>query len=187
MNILVHGFNVKNPKKSIGKLEPYIEDSFMFDYGWFGLWSVLRYNKREAIRLMKLIELNIGDTNVIAHSNGGAISVESARQGAVIKSLVIVNGALKSNTVFPDSIGRILVIHTNHDVPTRVARFFDKVPFIQLLIPNAWGAMGAIGSVTDDHRVTNINADDLKGHSDLFKKANIDKYARIISDWLDDE
>lgn len=173
MNTLIHGFNVHDPEKSIGKLQSFLDKSFMFEYGWFGLISVLLYNKREAKKLKKLLSAN-NENTVFAHSNGCAIAVESARKGAKIKTLICINPALKCNTKFPQSIERIIVIHTKHDKPTKAARFFDKVPFIQLIIPNAWGAMGARGSSLDDSRVKNWDLSfRLTGHSDFFENDNL--------------
>jgi hypothetical protein len=170
MDILVHGFNVKDPNDTIGKLQPYLDKPFVFNYGWFSLISVLLYNKREAKRL-KIVTSTYDGSTVYAHSNGAAIAVESARQGAKIKLLICINPALKCKTVFPESIERVIVIHTKHDRPTKAARFFDKVPFIQLLVPNSWGAMGAKGAKLTDERVFNWDLSGrLDGHSDFFKE-----------------
>ena len=174
MDILVHGYNVKDPKYTVGKLKPYVDTPFVFDYGWFSLISVLLYNKREAKRL-KVVTSGYEGSTVYAHSNAAAIAVESARQGARIKLLICINPALKCKTFFPESIERVIVIHTKHDRPTRAARFFDKVPFIQLLVPNSWGAMGAKGARLDDDRVFNWDLSDrLAGHSDFFKDDSIE-------------
>jgi len=186
MNILVHGFNVKDPEKTVGKLKPYVKDPIMFEYGWFGLISVLLYNKREAGKLKVLLDRNQGNSKsvVYAHSNGCAIAVEAARQGAKIDSLICINPALKCDTEFPDSIKTVLVIHTEHDRPTKAARFFDKIPFVQIIVPNAWGAMGAKGYTGTDNKVRNWNLSEwLKGHSDFFKKHNLDMFMDQLNKW----
>ena len=173
-DILVHGFNVKDPKETIGKLTPFIKAPFVFNYGWFGLISVLLYNKKEAKKLKEIVDKNIGG-RVYAHSNGSAIAVLSAKFGAKINTLVCINPALKCSTVFPESIERIIVIHTRHDRPTKTARFFDKVPLLQLLVPNAWGAMGADGYKGNDKRVYNWNLSHrLEGHSDFFSDDKVE-------------
>lgn len=171
-NIMVHGFNVKDPKKTTGKLVKYLPNSFMFNYGW-RYFSVLWYNKRDAKKLKYHLDNDIF-SNVWAHSNGAAIAVEAARQGAYINTLICINPALKVDTKFPDTIEKIIVIHTNHDEATKAAAFFDKIPLIGLIIPNAWGKMGAKGAKNPDARVININyTDELKGHSDFFKDENL--------------
>ena len=172
MNILVHGFNVKDPESSIGKLQKHLENSVMFNYGW-RLFSVLWHNRKDAKKLKKLLGKNL-NSSVWAHSNGCAIAVEAARRGGSIKSLICINPALKKDTIFPSSIERIIVIHTNHDVPTKAAAFFDKVPLLQLLVPNAWGKMGAKGATSLDDRVVNVDlSEKLKGHSDFFGDSNL--------------
>ena len=182
MNILIHGFNVRDPEKSVGKIQSYLDNTFMFNYGWRELVSVMWCNKKDAKELKHLIKGMVSAATVYAHSNGCAVAVESARQGAEIKTLVCINPALKIDTKFPESIGRIIVIHTKHDKATKAARFFDKVPFIQLLIPNAWGAMGAKGYSGDDERVVNLDlSKDLDGHSDFFNKDNLDKNMPVLA------
>lgn len=183
LNILVHGFNVKDPERSTGKLKPYLENPHMFNYGW-RLFSVLWHNRVDAKRLAKLLYLNTG-SNVWAHSNGCAIAVEAARRGAPIKNLICINPALKKDTIFPNSIERIIVIYTNHDVPTRAAAFFDKIPFLQLFVPNSWGAMGSKGPTSPDVRLKKLNfTQNLKGHSDFLEheklKALIPHVKRFI-------
>lgn len=182
MNILIHGYNVKDPMQTVGKLESYLDDTHMFNYGWFGLTSVLLYNKREARRLKEPLDVN-PNANVWAHSNGCAIAVEAARMGANISNLICINPALKVDTKFPESIKRIAVIHTDHDKPTKAARFFDKVPLIQLLIPNAWGAMGAKGA--SDERAVNFDFTEfLSGHSEFFRADKINELLPVIKQWI---
>jgi pimeloyl-ACP methyl ester carboxylesterase len=186
MNILVHGIHTADPAKTIGKLTYHLRKVILFDYGWFGLLSVLFYNKREARRLKEILNAN-RDSTVFAHSNGCAIAVESARYGAFIETLVCINPALKCDTLFPASIERIIVIHTRYDKPTRAARFFDKVPFIQLLIPNAWGSMGADGYNGKDPRVKNWNLSVyLDGHSDFFEESNLKILMPELKKWIGD-
>lgn len=172
MNFLIHGINVTNSKDSVGKLTPYLENTYLFNYGW-RLFSVLWHNRKDAKRLKKLLGKNL-NSNVWAHSNGCAISVEAARRGAVIKNLICINPALKRNTVFPNSIERVVIIHTKNDIPTKMASICDKIPFLQILVPNAWGAMGREGSKTVDPRVVNMDFTEvLEGHSDFFEYSNL--------------
>lgn len=169
MDILVHGFNVTDPNKSVGKLVKFLPGAEMFNYGWFGIFSVMFRNRREAKKLKR--KYGNGHT-VWAHSNGCAISVEAARQGMEIDTLVCINPALKVDTDFPDTIKNVIVIHTEHDSPTKAAKFFDTLPILAIFAPNAWGAMGAYGA--KDKRAINMDMTKLlKGHSAAFEDDNV--------------
>jgi len=182
MNILIHGYNVRDPMTTVGRLQKRLSNTYLFVYGWFGLTSVLLYNKREAIKLKELLDQH-PESTVYAHSNGCAIAVLAAELGAKIKTLVCINPALKTDYVFPDTITNVGVVHTKHDVPTKVARFLDYVPFIQLIVPNAWGAMGNYGA--EDKRVKNFDFSDyLDGHSAFFEYRNMDICLPVVRSWV---
>ena len=184
MIILIHGFNVSDPNELIGKITRHLKDSIMFTYGW-RILSVLWHNKKDAKSLKKLIKKTSGGITVIGHSNGCAITNIAAKKGAKIDLFICINPALKCKTIFPASIKNILVIHTKHDVATRLARFFDKVPFIQLIIPNSWGAMGAKGYKGIDSRVVNWDMSDLlEGHSDFAIDENLDVLMPMINEHI---
>lgn len=187
---LVHGFNVKDGgADTVEKLRPYLEATskgtiWSWPYGWFGLLSVLFKNKHVA-RELKDNEDHLpfnSFTYGVGHSNGCAILVEAAKQGATFHHLLLINPALKVDTRFPASIRKITIVHTANDKPTKAARFFDKIPLIQLLVPNAWGAMGAFGAVGDDPRVFNLDmSEDLFGHSDLFEDRNLKQFGHKLA------
>lgn len=180
--VLVHGYNVEDGgKKTVQTMARHFKSIsqgvvFNWDYGHFNLMNVLFKNKKVAKRIKEYVNrIATGKSHYgVGHSNGCAILVESARQGARFDKLLLINPALKADTVFPDNIGKILVVHTNNDTPTNVASILDRVPLLCLLIPNAWGAMGKIGYTGTDKRVTNFNmTSELKGHSDFFKNEEL--------------
>ena len=184
MNILIHGFNVKDPMSTTGKLSGLINDSMMYNYGFFNLFNVLFENKSVAKDLAE--KFPIGH-NVIAHSNGCAIAVQAARMGMEIETLVCLNPALNVNLKFPKSIKRIYVIYTKHDRATRAARFFDSIPLIELVVPDIWGAMGTkgAGDYVNDTRIINIDqSHKLSGHSDIFSDDKVASYADSINKFL---
>jgi hypothetical protein len=184
---LVHGFNVRDGgENTVEVIRPYaIEKSggvvLTHAYGWLGLIGVLIKNKKVAKSLKERVNSDLDElptaVGAIGHSNGCAIIIEAVRQGAKIDTLLLINPALKINTKFPKSIRKIIVVHTKHDKPTKAARFFDRIPFIQWLIPNAWGAMGAMGAKNPDKRVHNIDLSyDIHGHSDIFSQEKAKKH-----------
>ena len=184
--VLVHGFNINDEgKHTVQKLLPALKRRHKgvvknWAYGWFGLFSVIFRNKSVAKGIKAYLEQSVWQTDnyAVGHSNGCAILVEAARQGCKFKRLLLINPALKVDTVFPDSIESIVIVHTEADKPTRTARFFDRVPLVQLIVPNAWGAMGALGyQGKADKRVTNKDMSFvLEGHSDIFTNKNMRKY-----------
>ena len=179
LKVVIHGFNVKDPENSVGRMATKLKESYLWAYGWKGLLGVLFTNKKNAEKLAKDF---LGKTiNIVAHSNGAAIAVESAKQGLQIETLVLLMPALKTKTVFPDNIKKVYVIYTKHDVPTRAARIADKIPLLQLLIPNSWGAMGAKGYEGDDEKVINIAAHDCQGHSKIFKEPQLSYYSEKVA------
>lgn len=103
-------------------------------------------------------------------------ALEAARQGLEIDNLVIVNGALKKDTIFPETIKHVVVVYTENDKPTRTAAFLDKVP-------NSWGAMGAKGA--EDPRAINLDLSHvLEGHSDFWKESILRDYVPEIDKLL---
>lgn len=181
--ILVHGYNVSDGgKDTVQTMQKHFralsnEVVFNWNYGHFNLMNVIFQNKKVAKKIKDYVgEIEAGKSiYAVGHSNGCAILVNSARQGARYDKLLLINPALKVDTVFPDNIGQIIVIHTNNDKPTNVAGILDKIPFLCLAIPNAWGAMGKVGYQGKDKRVINLDMTDvLNGHSDFFANKNND-------------
>lgn len=179
--LLVHGYNVKDGGvATVQTMEKHFKALsnqvvFNWNYGHFNLMNVIFQNKKVAKKIKDYLSRIEAGKSVYAvgHSNGCAILVNSARQGARYDKLLLINPALKVDTVFPDNIGQIIVVHTNNDAPTNVARILDKIPFLCLAIPNAWGAMGKVGYQGKDKRVINLDMTDvLNGHSDFFANKN---------------
>ena len=173
--ILIHGFNVHKPENTVGKLKAYLPRSEMFAYGW-RFFSVLWHNKKDATKLKARITNTKCD--VWGHSNGCAIAVEAARQGAKIRTLVLINPALRVDTVFPDTIDKVVCVYTNNDKATKQAKFWGKVPFINWLVPNSWGAGGAYGCDNADVKLDYTMY--LSDHSDFFTKENLDMLMPVV-------
>lgn len=187
---LLHGFNVTDGgADTVERLRPFLRENpnstlvKSWKYGWFGLLSVLFKNKLVAKKLKAAHEqvFPAGLCYAVGHSNGCAILLLAAQLGMSFKTLLLINPALNVDTVFPPNIEQVIVVHTEDDVPTRVARWFDRIPFIGLVIPNAWGAMGAYGYEGSDPRVMNIDLTGvLKGHSDLFEEKNAFYMEKVV-------
>lgn len=178
----VHGFNVKDKgAATVCTFTPYISPHKTWiinhSYGRFGLFQVLFRNSSVAKKLAARMKREIYDGDkayAIGHSNGCAIILRALNQGAKFESILLINPALNIKTRFPDCVKRIIVVHTEHDKAVRAARFFDSIPIVELMIPDAWGAMGQKGYGGDDPRVHNIDLTSLlDGHSALFSEENL--------------
>lgn len=188
---LLHGFNVTDGgADTVERLRPFAVSHpasgvvKSWKYGWFGLFSVLFKNELVAKKLKRAHDQVFEPQHCygVGHSNGCAILLRAAQQGMEFTTLLLINPALNVDTKFPPSIGQVIVVHTEDDVPTRVARWFDRIPFIGLLIPNAWGAMGAYGYEGSDPRVMNIDLTGiLEGHSDLFEEKNAFYMEKVVN------
>jgi len=186
---LVHGFNVRDEGRgTVNRLRCFLTSSSKvsnFKYGWIGLLGALFKNSRIALHLKQLSFTEPGRKYAIGHSNGAAIIAAAINKGARFETVLLINPALKVNTKFGKSVKHIVVIYTNHDIPTRMARFFDNVPVLSLLVPNAWGAMGAVGYKGEDNRVLNMNLTDvLDSHSDLFDTDNLTSLGSTLTQLL---
>lgn len=186
VKLLVHGFLVKDPEKTVGQLRPFVPGVLMFNYGYLNIFGVMFKNKSKAKDLAGFI--NGKETTIYAHSNGCAISViAAAKYGAEIENLICIAPALNRDLVFPDSIKNILVLSTKKDTATKWARTLDSIPIITWFIPDIWGAMGTDNHIGNDKRVTKLFMGDLIGideHSDYFSEDNMADVNKLIDDWL---
>lgn len=190
----VHGFNVDDGgADTVCRLKPVLRKYdqghiLNHQYRRLGLIGVLLNNTRIARGLMHRalsMESKGNRVNAIGHSNGCAIIVEAARQGANFDSVILINPALNINIKFPLSIKHILVVYTKHDGPTRLARFLDAMPLVGKLIPDIWGAMGAVGYKGTDTRVNNLNLSySVEGHSDIFESHNLAEHGPTLAKWI---
>ena len=169
---LVHGFNAKNPEKTIGKLRPWLKTYGykvqLFNYGWLGLLGVRFFNKRIARTLNEFIRP--GDVG-IGHSNGCAILRRAADMGAPFRQLVWINPALNRDTELSKQIKLCTVLHTPHD---NVVRWAARLP------RHEWGDMGYAGYTGDDPRYFNIMTNE-SGHSTIFQST---PWMRSIASWI---
>ncbi len=190
----IHGFNVSDGGDgSVNLLKPILREYddghlLIHQYRRLGLFGVLRHNTRISKALkhrVKSMNEKGFTVNAVGHSNGCALIVEAARHGAVFDSVILINPALNTNIVFPLTIKNILVVHTKHDKATRIARFFDVIPLVERLIPDIWGAMGAVGYKGLDRRVHNLDLSySVDDHSDIFSPMNLIMHGPVLAKWL---
>lgn len=183
--LLCHGFNVRDGgantlDKLVGHLtRPKIRVK-QADYGHLGLLGVLAMNDNLAAMLAGLSEQHdIG----VGHSNGCALLVQAAEQGAQFSQLHLINPALIEDYQFPPHIKQVFVYHSKGDWSVRAARWLRFLPFIRRNANYIWGRMGATGYVGQDPRIKNINlSDKYLSHSGAFEDNNARDLAVIIRD-----
>lgn len=178
---LVHGFNVTDGgKETTDTLIPFFEENkasvVQHDYGFLEFFGVLRRNKKIAEKLAKSV--GFGDIGM-GHSNGCAILVKAARQGAKFNKLILVNPALDKNVKFPKHINEIHVFHTKHDKAVVMAKWSRKLVFWRKNF--LWGEMGNKGYQGLDKRVVNYDVSHIaKGHSALFSNKNLPRFKTLL-------
>lgn len=165
----VHGFNEDDSgANSIDKLIPKLQgrnvETINVDYGHFNLLDVFGHNDTVA----KLIAsyTKPGDIG-IGYSNGCAVLLKAAQQGAPFKRLIFINPALKSDIEIPPGIECVDVFFTDSDIPTRFAKYLRMMPFTPKNF--IWGEMGRTGYTGQDERVINLDMSNyIVGHNGAF-------------------
>ncbi len=191
---VVHGFNVDDTgDNTVDKIIPFIRANVMgsnvtdFDYGEFGLLDVIRHNGKAANAIVELLDKHPSYRQqfAVGHSNGCAILVEAVKQGADFDGVLLINPALPRDLIFPMGMKNVVVVHTEHDVPTAIARYCNWIPLLGLIVPNAWGDMGKVGATYCAHAVDtyvpavwNVNMSHwVDGHSHFFRDLVLQRWA----------
>lgn len=177
--ILIHGFNVSRPSKTIGRLSSFYHsrgiDTLLLDYGHFTLLDTRYKNDDVANRLKETIQRArkiYSHITCIGHSNGCAII--NLCPDIRIDQAIYINPALKEDIAIPSNIKKVTVCYSDGD---------NVVPLSRFLFPSKnrpWGKMGKVGYIGKDKRVTNLDLEYLCtidgtvtknkiGHSDVFK------------------
>ena len=195
--ITLHGFNVRDKgKDSTDKLGIRLSQKgvkwIQMDYRWVFLLGAKYLNSSLSKRLDKTVaeekEKGVSEVIVIGHSNGCAIAMRQMLHGSTVADkYILINPALKRDLVerIPGDVKKIVCYHSRHDYPTQAAKWASKIPVVNFLIPELWGAAGAWGLDSDDLRVKNIEENRIFGdnyvlHSDVFADETIDKFSEHV-------
>jgi hypothetical protein len=191
--IIVHGFNVSKPERTVGKLAPYFEASgfqvSMLRYGHLGLWRVRKRNIALAKKLAQEVfaaRRQGYQVYVVSHSNGGTITrIASEKYRAPIHLAVCINPALKKDLHPCPTAKTVHVYHNADDLPVRLGKWLRRImPWDFDARP--WGEMGCEGYQGDSMRVYNFDTkNDFRvkalGHSGVFKAEQIEFYGPLIA------
>lgn len=148
---LIHGFNVKDRGAgTTDLLLPYLRESghdvVEVDYPWMFRVRTRLCNDGLA---MVIAELTKPGTNVIAHSNGGALTYLAAKHGARFGHVTLLNPALNEKLAIPHAKS-VDVWYSPSDPWTLAAKYIPS---------SVWGAQGRYGFKGDDPRYTQFDAD----------------------------
>lgn len=176
---LVHGFNVRDPRKTIGKLEEVFEQegikAYLFHYGWLGLIGVRVGSDNLADAFLSFCEALTDDGQplvVVGHSNGCALIQRAAwrvdeygfRQPPFTRAAFL-SPALDRDSVLSPAMERVDVFHTKNDWAVRLGR---------MLLFHQWGDMGACGYKGSDRRYINQDGTHAAAsHSGWFTEAGL--------------
>lgn len=176
--VLVHGFNVEWPERTVGKLAVYFEQRgykvIMFRYGHTNIFEVTERNPKLAEALAQLVNHHTDtmehEVTVVGHSNGAAI-IYLASLGSEMelpikpKRCIAINPALQSKLHPCIEADETYVWHNKKDKPVLWAKRLTAVlrwlGFKKVIKARPWGAMGRVGymgTAVKDPSVININS-----------------------------
>lgn len=189
--ILVHGFNVKDPKLTVGKLTaPFIDagfDVYPFNYGYTNLHTVTLRNIPLAKKLARIIRENYKGRRVIlvGHSNGCTIiKLASDKYGLKANTAIFINPALKRDENPAKSIRHVHVFHNEEDKVVTLGKWLRRFTWFAR-IARPWGEMGRYGYLGDDLNVLNYCTQhdytpSALDHSGVFEKRCVNEFADVF-------
>lgn len=175
---MIHGINVGNPEKSIGRLRPcFLEAGFKNviteDYGFlpFGLaWA-----RNNGIAEKMLPRIGEGDI-IVAHSNGAVITKLLLEKGAKLSGVVLLDPALDRDTAMPAGVDWVHVYHAPGDMWVWIAKWIPNHP---------WGDQGMVGFTGSDPRYTNFSSGkkipSLFVHSDFWDSDEATRWCSFVA------
>jgi hypothetical protein len=196
--IFVHGYNVVNPRRSVGLLARYFKElgylTDRFDYGHTRLYQVWLRNKSLARKLARLVSVYKKDgyeVTVVCHSNGASIThLASKLYDADIDYIVALQPALQRNTNPCPTAALVQIYYNADDLAVRASRWLRMIT-IWAKESRPWGEMGRYGYLGDDDK--NIAMFDAKydfdipgcGHSYFIDSKKIEYFGPLIAKLAD--
>ena len=187
--ILIHGYNVSNPGKTVGKLrDPFEKLGCIVEnhtYGYLPLpIQITRRNPRIARQVAGRCKYWKGkgyEVSLAVHSNGAAIArIAREIHSAPIDRILAIHPALRTTLTPAKGAKRTIVVFNGGDTAVVAGGWLGKIS--KWIMPKSWdtrpwGKMGQTGYNGTAGNVRNINTGEtaLKekrcwGHSDEFEK-----------------
>jgi hypothetical protein len=194
--LLVHGFNVSRPLRSIAQLRSHFEALGClvegFNYGDLGLFAVRKNNHRLASKLAERCRYwKEKNKRVIicGHSNGSAITrIACKYYGAEPEVVEAINPALW-RVLNPAPTAKVCHVWFNKgDTVGFLAKVIRWLTPLKFVNDRPWGEMGRVGFVGPDSNVFNLKVGhhfliDVRGHSGIFKKPESEYFLPLIAQY----
>lgn len=137
--LLIHGWRVKDPHMSIGRLAPHLAslgyEPLVLRYGFTLTASQTRFRSNKAAKNWSARTLP--DDVVIGHSNGSRVAFEMSHTGECLaRTMVWIQPALDADLVPGRSVERLLVLYNPFDRAVRMGSWMPD---------SIWGPMGSEG------------------------------------------
>ena len=201
--ILIHGYNVSDPRQTVGKFRQHFEalgcQVEMYSYGYWPLpIQVSRRNPKFASEVAKRVffhHTNGREVYLVAHSNGCVITHLMANKYSwPVEKMLAIHPALRE-TLHPCRVAKkTLVVHNDGDKAVTAGKLLGWLG--KIFIPKTWkfrpwGEMGRIGYMGFNNDITNIDTNSKKdfnptawGHSDEFSKGKSDYFMSRLAQML---
>lgn len=183
--ILIHGYNVSNPGKSVGRLRKPFEalgyKVVMLNYGyWPFTWQITHINPKVAKKLADSVKELIDEgytVDIAGHSNGCTIVyLASHRYDLEVNTFVAINPALKRDSHPCISAKLVQVWFNGSDMPVIFGKWLRWLtPWARKARP--WGEMGMEGykGKNNEPPVVGFDAGEqfkvkAEGHSAVFER-----------------
>lgn len=198
--ILIHGYNVVDPRRTVGKFRPYFEQlGCIVENYTYGYWplpiQITRRNPKFAREVADRCRYwkEKGYWVVLAvHSNGAAIArIAREVHKAPIDRLLAVHPALKRDIHPCPHAKKVIVVHNQGDLAVVAGGWLGSVA--KFVFPRSWekarpwGQMGQDGYRGSAANVRNVDSGSRKyeircwGHSDEFKAGKVEYWLPLLA------
>lgn len=200
--ILLHGFNVSDPRRTVGKLRKYFEakaclvESHPYGY-WPWPWQMTKHNPNIARDVAGRVRYWRGKgyrVFIACHSNGAVITrLASMIHKAEITRVLAIHPALRKHLLVSNTSERVLVVHNDGDKAVTAGGFLGRIG--RRLVPDSWrfrpwGSMGRVGYTGKNNTHMMIDSADKThsvtcwGHGEEFEAGKAEYWLPYLVDRL---
>ena len=189
-----HGINVSDGGDgSVGNLTPAFRrrriEYRVHDLGWI---DPLTARLRARSMLERLAPQIKPSDSIVAHSHGALVAWYLLAAGVSCRSLVLIQPALRRDTVFPGGVDRVLTLANTGDRVLHLTHAMRLANPVSWVMPHRWGTAGRHGYTISDPRLTTWHTDDdhwptpARGHSTVLRDPDVHEWGERIAQWIAD-